>query len=381
MKFLYQGSLLMQVLTKMLRVVPKKSKTAILIRLAATVTGMLEVLAVNGKMTLKASLPVCVEVPGAICVPPKTLADLVTALARAGRPIHVDHDEVMRQLTLTSGTVHHVLGSSPGDCVEDTHEEEDADTTLRIPVATLRQTLDRLSPVQALDPGSKSITDTCLDLDEEGRVTMVTTDTFRLAIVKVPDVQVSGDVKATSWVLRNSDLVLLAGVMAGKGNAGDDLLLGLGLKTWTASWGCYRLSAPFSEKRFPNWRSIVPKAYANCLVVDGAELEDRLKMASRLGDKKSARVGFRWNGSSECILAAGNKELGAESTMPLALTWQYREVQPDTELVMDAKLMEPLVQRLAGKVEFAFTASALPAMVRSVDPDAQVEYLQMPINT
>jgi DNA polymerase III sliding clamp (beta) subunit (PCNA family) len=369
----------MQVLTKMLKVVPKKSKTAILIRLAATVTGMLEVLAVNGKMTLKASLPVSVESTGSICVPPKTLADLVKSIARPGHPIHVDHDEVMRQLTLTSGTINHVLGSSPGDCVEDTLEEEHAVTTIRVPVATLRQALDRLSPVQALDPGSKSITDTCVDLDETGKVSMVTTDTYRLAIVKVPDIQVSGDVKASSWVLRNSDLVLLAGVMKGKDSAKDDVVLSLGTKGWTASWGYYRLTAPFSEKSFPRWRSIVPKAYTNSLQVDGGDLLDRLQMASRLGGKKSARVGFRWNGSSECILAAGNKELGAESTMPLALTWQYREAQPNTELVMDAKLMEPLVQRLAGKVEFAFTASALPAMVKA-DGDDNIIYLQMPVN-
>jgi DNA polymerase-3 subunit beta len=383
MKLEVNARMLALVLMKFLQMIPRKTKSAtavILLKLAVSWDGILQVLAVNDNVRLKATLPVSVEVPGSLCVPPKALVDLVRSIAQPGRSIHVENEDLAQQLNLTSGNIKHVLTSSPGDNVQDSCDDEAPLTTIQIPVAVMSRALDQLSPVQTMDSKGGSVTETCLDVDELGHVRLVTTDTYRLAIVKVPGVQVSGDTQARSWVLRNMDLHLLAGVMKGKDSAKDEVVLSLGTKGWTASWGYYRLTAPFSEKRFPNWRSIVPRSYTNSLSVDGGELLDRLQMASRLGDRKSARLRFRWNGSSECALLAGNRELGAETTSSLGLRWNQREALPDTELVLDARLLEPLVKRLEDQVELAFTAPALPAMVRSVDPDRNVEYLVMPVN-
>lgn len=384
MKFEVNARMLALVLMRFLKMIPRQTKSAtavILLKLAVSWDGILQVLAVNDNVKLRAALPVSVEVPGSLCIPPKALVDLVKSIAQPGRSIHVENEDLAHQLKLSAGSVRHVLTSSPGDCLEDTGVDEEPLTTIQIPVTALKQALYHLCPVQSLDPKGGSVTDTCLDLDETGTVSMVTTDSYRLAIVHVPETKVSGMTKAQSWVFRNLDLQLVASVMSGKNTKNDSVTLEQGATTWTAAWGPYKFTAPFSKQRFPNWRSIRPRDYANSLVVNSAELIDRLNVAITLGEKKSAKVRFRWNGSSECILAAGNKELGAESAMPLALTWQYREALPDSELVMDARLLEPLISRMKGQVEFKFTAPALPAMVRPLDGETCLEYLVMPINT
>lgn len=355
-----------------------------LLRLVASMVGALRLAIVNEGLKLVATIPAFVDVAGRLSLPPEPLADWTGAVGRQGYPIEFEYDDLEHQVQLVAGTVHHTLAVVAGDEApgEDAVDESEQRAILRIPAGRLKVALDRLAPVQALVVAGGMPAETALDLDADGRLTLVTTDTVRMAMVDLPDARVDGaDLSGRSWVFRNADLKVMAAVLNGKTRAGTDVSLALGEKTWTAWWSHYVMTAPYSERTFPKWRSVRPQSYTNTIEVDGAELHERLQMLAKVADDNRAAVRFRWNGSTEAIMAAGNGEAGTETTATLGLTWRTRAAPADTELVMSARYLEPLVKRLGhGPLLFCFTAAALPAMVRSAGNELGVEYLQMPIN-
>lgn len=384
MKFSCDGMDLARALTKMLKVVPKgKAALAVFLKLIATITGELLLRVRYEGVTVTTEIPAYVDAIGSVSLLPGRLTDLVRAVASESRGVSFEHHSALQQLEVIARTMEQRLPT-----VEDeespptTSDLGDVGNSVHVTAGAFKVALDRLAPVQQDAQGFGTIDDMSFDVDPENRVTLVATDSVRLAMVGLPEASVSSPASPQkSWSLRNRDVLLLRSLLNGNTATEESVNIQFGQGVWSANWGTYRMTAPLSEKEFPRWRSIRPHSFTNALTTDAKELSGILKLLGKLGDDKRATVRFKWNGATEAALSAGSRILGTETVISLALQWDYREAAAGSELALNARLVEPLVKRLGpGTVQFCFTSPAMPAMVRPAGGGEGLEYLVMPIN-
>ncbi|MBI2942764.1 MAG: hypothetical protein HYY25_01065 [Candidatus Wallbacteria bacterium] len=385
MKFTCDGKLLAQVLAKMVKLATRKASAsagAELLQLVASAAGLVRLTVAHGGTKLTAGVPAIVDSPGLSGVSATALTELCRAMAPLGLPVQCEVSEMDRQMRIASGPVEQVLETMAAEeAVSPDSDDGEELETVRVPGRCLKLALDRLAPILAAmgQPGAPDAV--ACDVDADGRVMLAATDTTRLAMVGLEEAQVqSAAPLPQAWNLKSTDIQLLSALLNGDAAGAEGQLI---LKTtgWTATWSHYQFTSLYSERAFPNWRAIWPRAYTNTLEVDGKEFGAILRLLAKVADPKRAAVKFQWNGEREALLAAGNRDAGTETAVALGLEWKTRQAAPGSSLTMSAKLLEPIVKKLeAGPVLFSFTAPSQPARVRPADAAEAVEYLVMPIN-
>ncbi len=385
MRFTSYGKLLAQVLAKMVKLATRKASAstgAELLQLVASAAGLVRLTVAQGGARLVAEVPAEVDAPGMSTVSATALTELCRAMAPLELPVQCEVLETERQMRITSGPVEQLLEMQTSE--ETPADEQDAGEevgAVQVRGRCLKLALDRLAPILAAmgQPGAPdAIT---FDIDADGRVMLVATDTTRLAMVSLEEVQVQcAALLPHAWNLKSTDIQLLAAILNGDA-AGAQVKLLFKTTGWTATWAHYQFTSPYSERAFPNWRAIRPRSYTNTLEVDGKEFGAILRLLAKVADPKRAAVKFQWNGEREALLAAGNRDAGTETVVALGLEWRTREAAPGSSLTMSAKLLESVVKKLElGPVLFSFTAPSQPARIRPADAAEAVEYLVMPIN-
>lgn len=227
-------------------------------------------------LTIRSSVEVAVDDPGAAVVPARLMSDIVRSLEPGAVEIDVDGDEAR----ISAGRSQFAVRTLPVD--DFPRLDEPAGEQVSVPAADLAAGLKQVVLAASSDDARPILTGVLLTA-EDGGLRLVATDSYRLAVRDLPDATVLGEgqkVLVPSRAL--SELIRVLG------NAKSvDVRLGERDVTFDVSpedGASVQLTTRLIEGEFPNTQQLIPTSYPNELTVGREMLLDavrRVKLMAR----------------------------------------------------------------------------------------------------
>jgi len=227
-------------------------------------------------LTIRSTIDVAVETPGAAVVPARLISEIVRSLDVGAVEIEVAGDEAR----VTSGRSQFAVRTLPID--DFPRLDPPAGDQVSVPADDLAAGLKQVVLAASSDDARPILTGVLMTA-EEGGLRLVATDSYRLAVRDLPDATVLGEgqkVLVPSRAL--GELIRVLGgakevhVRLGERDVTFDVAPEDGAKV--------QLTTRLIEGEFPNYRQLIPASYPNELTVDRETFLDavrRVKLMAR----------------------------------------------------------------------------------------------------
>jgi len=326
---------------------------AVSTRSAMPSLGGILVKAADGKVGLRAtdmevglslSLDAEVESEGTVLMPGRLLVDVVRSLP-AGEQVNVALRPEQRDVEITAGTARFHLRTL---AAEDFPRLPELDgETMTMPAPAFADTIERVARAASRDEVRPILTGILVSA-EERTLTMVATDSYRLAVKHTElDTPVTQALEANvpARALRE-----LSRIVASEG--ADDVEIALPGNQVLFRAGGVVLSSRLIEGQFPSHRQLIPESFDHEVRLPREEFLDAARRVSQLAQRNAPlRLAFS---EGEVTIAAETPEVGdASEAMPAPFSG------------------EPL--------EIAFNPEFLVAGIESIDSDEVVVRLTSPL--
>ncbi|MCP2168970.1 DNA polymerase III subunit beta [Goodfellowiella coeruleoviolacea] len=209
----------------------------------------------------------------------------------------------------------------------------------------------------------------------EGKLTLVATDRFRLAMREFPW-EPSGEVGDTAVLVPARTLAEAAKTLGTSGSrvelslAEGDGLLGL------AGSG-RRTTSRLLDADFPKYRQLLPSEHSGAAVIDVAPMVEAIKRVSLVAER-GTQVRLEFVDSVLRLSAGGDDEGSAEEELQVEYTGE-----PVTIAFNPSYLLDGLGALRTDRAHLSFTTPSRPALLKPVDEDGGVApgylYLLMPV--
>ncbi|GGU20726.1 DNA polymerase III subunit beta [Lentzea flava] len=209
----------------------------------------------------------------------------------------------------------------------------------------------------------------------EGKLTLVATDRFRLAMREFPwepDTSL-GEVAVLVPARTLGDAAKTLGSSGGKVEmslAANDGLLGL-------SGSGKRTTTRLLDADFPKYRQLLPSEHSAAAIIDIDALQQAIKRVSLVAER-GTQVRLEFVDGGLRLSAGGDDEGSAEEELPVEYTGD-----PVTIAFNPGYLLDGLGAVRTPRVHLSFTTPSRPALLKPVDEDGNVApgylYLLMPV--
>ncbi|GLY48234.1 DNA polymerase III subunit beta [Lentzea sp. NBRC 102530] len=209
----------------------------------------------------------------------------------------------------------------------------------------------------------------------EGKLTLVATDRFRLAMREFPwepDATL-GDVAVLVPARTLGDAAKTLGSSGGKVEmslAANDGLLGL-------SGSGKRTTTRLLDADFPKYRQLLPSEHSAAAIIDIDALQQAIKRVSLVAER-GTQVRLEFVDGGLRLSAGGDDEGSAEEELPVEYTGEAVTIAFNPGYLLDG-----LGAVRTQKVHLSFTTPSRPALLKPVDEDGNVApgylYLLMPV--
>ncbi len=321
------------------------------VRLEAGESG-LTLLGCDGEMWAERKILANVTTPGAVCVSFQLLKELVIKLPEGQVAFELDGSNVFLRFGQSEWRMPALPAEEfpPMPSVSGTAE-------LRLPMGELRDGVDGVSYAVA-DDSSRPVLTGVLFTYDGAILTLVATDTHRLAVVKLDKDGIGSQVTAivpekalkaiknlpmedTEEVRVKFDETRL-GVDAGNARVVSQLLVG----------------------QFPNWERVVPNEFTRTWVMDRQELLDYVNRTMILARDNANRIRFAGQGDQVVITARSEERGEAKEEVPTISKNGEIEIAFNGRYILDA------LQALKGDgIRAEMTEPSRPAVFRPVEED------------
>ena len=216
---------------------------------------------------------------------------------------------------------------------------------------------------------------------DDGKVRLVATDTFRLAMRDV-----SAGESDDLFVGTDAHSVLLPGdllddfMRSAKEAGGDECEAHLTVEDQIATFevGGFKVTGPLLEGSFPNYRAVIPDSAASTVRVDRDALERVVQRVCLVADGEKRKVELAASAKEGSLsVGASSPDFGeAEDKVECAVGGQ-----PPTVLLPSEHLLQGLSSFDAGEVELSFKDDdpSSVVVIRHADDSDNQAYLVMPI--
>lgn len=314
------------------------------------------------ELSIQYSTAALVEEPGKAVVPGKLFSEIVKNLPDAA--VHVDATEESALITCDASSF-----SIKALNYEDFPGFPHVDTTQRIelPFAQFSSMVKRVARVVSKDESRAILTGVLITL-EEGRLKMVATDSYRLAITEadVPDLSA----EAFQAVISGAFLSEIASLSLHNAT----VALALAENQIVVTCGDTVFVNRRIEGNFPNYKQLLPESYATRAKMDVSRFVAAVKRTSLLGSS-DAPVKLDLNVASQTVqLSAATQDVGSAQEM---LSCEIEG--EDAEIAFNYSFVLAGLSSVEGNEVYLEVQSSLkPGIFRSVGAESYL-YLVMPV--
>jgi len=330
-----------------------------------------EALTVSGfdyEVSAQCGVPATIADGGKALVSGRLLADITKALPNHPVEIAVDGS----RMTINCGSARFSLPTMP---VED-YPQLPAMPQLagRLPGEVFGEAVSQVAVAAGRDDTLPMLTGVRLEIGE-GRLTLVATDRFRLAMREFPwePDETLGEVAVLvpAKTLNDSAKTLGAsGAQVELSLAANDGLLGL-------SGTGRRTTTRLLDADFPKYRQLLPTEHSAAAVIEVDSLVQAIKRVSLVAER-GTQVRLEFVDSALRLSAGGDDEGSAEEELQVDYTGD-----PVTIAFNPTYLLEGLQAVRTPRAHLSFTTPSRPALLKPVDEDGNVApgylYLLMPV--
>jgi DNA polymerase III subunit beta len=330
-----------------------------------------EALTVSGfdyEVSAQCGVPATIADGGKALVSGRLLADITKALPNHPVEIAVDGS----RMTISCGSARFSLPTMP---VEDYPQLPSMPQLAgELPGEVFGEAVAQVAVAAGKDDTLPMLTGVRLEIGE-GKVTLVATDRFRLAMREFPWEPNSslGEVAVLVPAKTLNDSAKTLGASGARielSLAANDGLLGL-------SATARRTTTRLLDADFPKYRQLLPTEHTAAAIIEVDALVQAIKRVSLVAERGTqVRLEFVDNGLR--LSAGGDDEGSAEEELPVEYTGD-----PVTIAFNPTYLLEGLQAVRTPRAHLSFTTPSRPALLKPVDEDGNVApgylYLLMPV--
>src|ERR687895_958824 len=323
--------------------------------------GGLTLAATDMEVSLRTTLEAEVEGDGAVVIPGKLFTDLARLLPDPEVTIEYRAEEGVAQVT--SGSASYRLNTY---AAEDFPRLPSVDAQLHaIDREALLETVDRVARSASRDESRPVLTGILVRF-EAGKLVMVATDSYRLA---VKETQLGAAAPELEAIIPARALQELSRLSAASG--GDTIELGVHENHVLFGVGDAWLTSRRIDGQFPNYRQLLPETFEVELTLPRAELHDVVRRISVMAHRNSPlRLRFA---EGELTVSAQTQDIGeARETMPVPYSGD------DFVIGFNAEFLRDGIDSISGDdVRVKLINPLRPAILEDIGGD--YTYLIMPI--
>ncbi|MFI6098325.1 DNA polymerase III subunit beta [Lentzea sp. NPDC051213] len=320
------------------------------------------------EVSAQVGVPATIADGGRALVSGRLLADITKALPNHPVEIAVDGARMM----ITCGSARFSLPTMP---VEDYPALPSMPQLIgELPGEVFGEAVGQVAVAAGKDDTLPMLTGVRVEIGE-GKVTLVATDRFRLAMREFPwepDASL-GEVAVLVPARTLGDAAKTLGSSGGKVEmslAANDGLLGL-------SGSGKRTTTRLLDADFPKYRQLLPSEHSAAAIIDVDALNQAIKRVSLVAER-GTQVRLEFVDGGLRLSAGGDDEGSAEEELPVSYTGD-----PVTIAFNPGYLLDGLGAVRTQKVHLSFTTPSRPALLKPVDEDGNVApgylYLLMPV--
>src|SRR5262249_53487699 len=280
-------------------------------------------------------------------------------------PVSLELRESERDVEITAGSSKFHLRTLPADDFPK-FPESDQDP-VELPAPALRETINRVARAASRDEARPVLTGV-LVMVEEDELTMVATDSYRLAVKRTKlDTKVPERLEANVPARALRELARLIG-------AAEDDSLRVWLTRDHALFGVGQVSLPpgLIDGQFPNPSQLLPESFEHEVKLPRTDLLEVTRRVSQLAQRNAAlRLSFS---DGELVVSAETPDLGdAREALPAPYAGELLEIGFNPEFVRDG--LESIDE---DEVVFKLISPLRPGLLEP-SGDADFSYLVMPL--
>lgn len=319
----------------------------------------------NLEVGLVKKVPAQIIEEGEICVPAKTLLDLVSSLQ--GEKIELEGDPSSAQLKVSTLNLKAVLNGIAA--LEFPPIPLSAEGYVDLDAPALKTYVPQIAYASATDEGRPVLTGILTQIQGK-TLELVATDGFRLAHKKAK-LENEGALKA---VVPRKTLEEIVRLIEEEKEVGQiKIAASENQNQIIFKIGQTDISSRLIEGQFPAWEKIIPKEFQNRTVLDKTELLKAVKLSSVFA-KDAANITKITSSSSGVLLNSQTKEVGSQETkIDAQVEGQAIEIAFNSRFLIDALSACP-----SSQVSLEFSGNLSAAMIKPVGEE-DLEYIIMPV--
>lgn len=317
----------------------------------------IRVLACDGEMWIERDLACMVHEAGATCVQAKLFSDIVNNLPDGDVQMAViDHSGMLVQHGASEYRVHTIDAE---DFPEPPEFGGDGELTMKM--GDFRGAIDSVIYACSADQHRQILTGVQISYDG-ATLTLVATDTHRLAVRKLAQAGIGSDI--TVVVPERALKAIKSLPVADDAN----LTIRFGNGRVGVEAGGAKVVAQLLSGAYPNWERVVPSEHTRVWQVEADQLIDRVKRALIVARDAANRLKFKGEGDTVVISARSEERGDAKEELPMVGQNGDVEIAFNGKYVLEA--IEPVL-RLGGGVgaKIEMTESSRAALFRAADDE------------
>ncbi|HEY8467553.1 MAG TPA: DNA polymerase III subunit beta [Solirubrobacterales bacterium] len=347
------------------RVVSSRATLPSLGGVMVTATDGVTLQATDMEVAISLAVPdATVEETGAQLVPARLLADVVRSLPAGQVTLQARPEQ--RDVEITTGTSNFHLRTLPSEDfprLPEVHSDP-----AKLPAAPLAEAIDRVARAASKDEVRPILTGVLVQA-EGARLTMVATDSYRLAVKHTAlesELPMPIEANVPSRALRE-----LARAIADRDASEVEIALSRNQIVFRLDG--LELSSRLIEGQFPSWRQLIPESFDHEVRLPREELLEVCRRVSPLAQRNAPlRLAFS---EGELTVAASTPDLGdASEAMPAPYSGEPLEIAFNPQFLIDG------IESITGdELSVNLSSPLRPGLLRPVGDEDDFAYLVMPI--
>lgn len=319
------------------------------IKLTAVDSG-LTLLGCDSEMWAQRSILANVEEPGAICVQASLIRDLVSKLPDGRVTFSLEGGNLMLRTAMSEWRM---LALPAEDFPEIPPTE--AKATIRLQMSEFRDAVDRVSYAVADDYTRPVLTGVLFNYDGT-KLTLVATDTHRLAVLNLDKPGIGSEVNA---VVPEKALKAIKQLPIGDD---EEIEVAFDETRLSVDVGQGKVVSQLLIGQYPNWRRVVPAETTRAWTLDRAELVDNITRAMILAKDNAYRIRFKGHGD-QVLISARSEEKG-EAKEEVAVVGK----NGDIEIAFNGKyVLDALSAMKCDGIKAEMTEASFPAIFKPLE--------------
>ncbi len=356
------------------KVVAAKGIKPILANLLITAqNGQLRFVGTDLEVMMISTIDAEIDAGGSFTIPAKLMQEIISSIPAEDDAIVSFElsDPDANEITIVSGRSKYTLQiQSIEEFPPVPVVETDELPVFQAPAIAMSRALKEASVAMSLEEGNPVQKSICIDFSNHERPIMASTDSKRLAVTRIPDIQVP-EVFRKTFIVPSRAVAELQKLFEGN----ETVSIGLYKEQLVFSSPQFQLITRLVEGRFPDYNRVLPKESSRILKIRRKELTQSLKAVVPIARNISGLVHFDVSANETKIWSDAKEQGKAESFIQSELSGE------PINIAFNVKFLQDFLTVLNDEeVVIEMTTPSYPGLMRPGNPESEFKYVVMPMS-